>query len=748
MPPPGSRPLLAAKLIVPPPRRGGVVRSRLHERLRPVPGVRLTTVIAPAGWGKTTLLSAWAQDPQERRAVGWLSIDEADDEPVRFWTYALAALGAVAPDLAGPALAALGAPGLDPVDVALAALLNALTDQPPGHVLVLDDYHLVTAPAIHESVEFLLAYLPPALHLVIASRADPPLPLARMRARGTLAEIRVDDLRCTPAEGAALVAAVGEIGAGAAGGLVERTEGWPAGLQLAALTLRGAADPTASAAMIRGDQRHILDYFAAEVLVTLDADQRALLVRSSVLERLSGPLCDAVLGSTGSAAVLDRLDRADLFVTPVGDRWYRCHRLFRDVLRRELDTTAPEEVSELLGRAADWFLANGSVEQAVEHRMAAGDVVGACRLMRENIRWFFDHGAMAALLRMGERVATAVPDAHLYLMLAFAAGLSGQARRSVVWLAAAEPLIADDDEPFLGWSSLRAAADTTWATYGTQGDVAAALRYAERAVGLESDPAQWGHVVALNSLAGALLGAGRVTEATEVLQRSWRSPARRELPTLMVLQFAGLLTLGLVELGHDDAARDVLTEVADVAAAAERAWGDGAAAAIAMLRLAEARLAAQHDPAAALAVLHRAAELAQRWGRPTVLVGALTSLADAQWATGDRAGARISVDRAREAMSAEPVSPVAAGHLDALEARLGRGAVNQARHRGEPVEELTDRELAVLRALRGPLSAREIGAELYLSINTVKGYTKSLYRKLDVVTRADAVRRGRDLGLI
>jgi LuxR family maltose regulon positive regulatory protein len=733
---------------VPPPRRGAVVRSRLHERLLPVPGARLTTVVAPAGWGKTTLLAAWAHDPTEQRPVGWLSIDGADDEPVRFWTYALAALAAVAPDVAGGASAALGAPGLDPVGVALAALLNALTSCDEQYVLVLDDYHLLTDPAIHEGVEFLLAYLPPALHLVIATRVDPPLPLARMRARGTLAEIRVGDLRCTPDEGAALVAAVGEIAVEATGGLVERTEGWPAGLQLAALALRGAADPVASAATIRGDERHILDYFAAEVLDALDAEQRDLLVRCSVLERLSGPLCDAVLGTTGSAAVLDRLDRADLFVTPVGDRWYRCHRLFRDVLRAELDASDPVAAPALLIRAADWFLEHGRVEQAVEHRIAAGDALGACRLLREHIRWFFDHGTIAALLRMGEDAAASVEDAHLYLTLAFAAGLSGQADRSAAWLAAAEPLIEPDAAPFFGWGSLRAAADTTWATYGTSGDPEGALRYARRAVELEADPARWGHVVALNSLAGALLRTGRVQESTDVLQRSWLIPSRHELPVLMTLQFAGLLTLGLVELARFDDARAVIAEVTVTAGTAERAWGDGAAAALAMLRLGEARLAAADHPAAALPALRRAADLAESWGRATVLVGALTSLAAAQWTAGDRPAARTSLDRAREISTAEPAAPIAAAQLNELEARIGRAAVGHARRLGAVVEELTDRELAVLRALRGPLSAREIGAELYLSINTVKGYSKSLYRKLDVVTRAEAVRRGHELGLI
>ena len=747
---PNGRPLLVAKVVVPPPRPGTVVRSRLHEQLQHVPGTRLTTVVAPAGWGKSTLLAAWAHDPNQPRPVAWFSIDEADDEPVRFWTYALAALDRVAPEVAREPLAMLGGAGHDPLDVALPALLNALAASPGRYALVLDDYHLLRNPAIHESVEFVLSYLPSALQIVIAARSDPPLPLARMRARGELTEIRVTDLRCTAAEGAELVAAVGDIPAArfleTTRRLVESTEGWPAGLQLAALALRGVDDPVA-ASLVRGDERNIFDYFAAEVLVALDSRQRDLLVRGSVLERLSGPLCDAVLGVTGSGALLDRLDRANLFVTSLGERWYRCHRLFRDVLRLELETTDPGAAPVLLRRAAGWFLDHGRIEQALEYLLAAGDFEAANELLRHHVRWFFDRGAVAALLRLGEQVAAEITDVRLYLTLAFAAGMSGQAAPSARWLTAAEPLISDDGQPFMGWNSLRAAADTTWATFGGQGDVATTLGFAQRAVEREADSDRWGRVAANNSLAGALVGAGRVAEATDVLRRSWTNPAQGDVPTLMRLQYAGLLALGLVEEGDLDAARDIAADVAQTAADVESAWG-GAPAALAMLRLAEGRLAAIHDVVAALPILDRAAELAEQWGRPTVLVAALTSLAAAEWATGDRQAARTNLDRAREVCRTESVAPVATATFDELDTRIGRSTVGVARRRGDLVEELTDRELAVLRALRGPLSAREIGSELFLSINTVKGYSKSLYRKLDVVTRADAVRRGQDLGLI
>ncbi len=255
---PGARPLLTAKLIVPPPRPGSVLRPRLHHQLDASPGCRLTVVVAPAGWGKTTLLSAWAHDPVRANRVAWLSIDEADDEPVRFWTYLLSAVAAVAPELTTDALSALRAPGLDPVSIAVEALLNAATTwdaantHQDAYVLVLDDYHLLRDPGIHESVEFLLAYLPAALHLVIATRADPDLSLPRMRARGVLAEVRVDQLRCTPDEAVAVIAGVAEVSPAAARSVAERTEGWPAGLQLAALTLRASPDPRAAAARISG----------------------------------------------------------------------------------------------------------------------------------------------------------------------------------------------------------------------------------------------------------------------------------------------------------------------------------------------------------------------------------------------------------------------------------------------------------------------------------------------------------------
>jgi LuxR family maltose regulon positive regulatory protein len=459
-------------------------------------------------------------------------------------------------------------------------------------------------------------------------------------------------------------------------------------------------------------------------------------------------LCDAVLCTTDADDVLSELDRAGLFVSALGGGWYRCHHLFREVLRRELDKDPTHMAAALLGRAAQWFFSQDRLEEAIEHRLAAGDDEGAFDWLLAGERWFMDRGATAAFLRLGEQLASRVTEPRLFVTLAIAAGESGQAERCARWLDAAEPLIDTGSAPLPGWRTLRAEADTVWATFRVAGDAEAALRYASRAVDLEDDPTLYGHALARQALGAALAGAGRVAEGVEMLQDCWQSRGRRNLPSLLVLQQAGQLALILIEVGDLEGARRVTREVQDLAAAAEQAWSHGGAPALAGVRLAEARLVMATDPRASIPALQRAADLADGWGWATLLLLALVELAAAQWAVGDRAGARVNVAKAREVAGTGEARPAAVRRLEALEARIGRGATKAAQARGALVEELTDRELAILRALRGPLSAREIGSEMYLSINTVKGYTKSLYRKLGVVTRPDAVQRGHELGLI
>jgi LuxR family transcriptional regulator, maltose regulon positive regulatory protein len=750
------RPLLAGKLAVPLLQPSIVTRDRLIEMLDENGTRRLCVVVAPAGWGKTTLLAEWARRAGDRHSVAWVTLDETDDEPHRFWTYVVTALRTAAPDLGGGALAALRVPGIDPVDVALPALLNDLSASNARHTLILDDYHLLTDVRIHEAVEYLLSYLPPSLRLVITARFDPPLPLARMRARSELIEVRATDLRFSPTEAAGLVSAVGqiEVGADAVDALVDRTEGWAVGLKLAALTIRGSPDPAARVAEVRGDDRHIVDFLSSEVLDRLSADRRAFLVRTAVLDRLCGSLCDAVLGRTGSAAVLEALERADLFVVPLHAHreWYRYHRLFRDVLRRELEATAPATVPELHRRAADWYLAAGQVDEAVRLLTAAGDQQTAGGLLLSAEDAFLEQGAAATYLRLGDQLGDAVrQDPRLAVSMAGAAAQSGQADRVPVLLDVAEAGLGDAVPPYQGWCSLAAAAAMLRATYDSvvRADPPLMLAHAERAADLETDPTLEGYVITRMTLGAVLSGLDRREDAIPVLTDAWERSAQVEVPVFIRLQVAGLLAMCLFETGRADAARRLVHQVAPTVQRMVQALGDAAAPAVTFLMAIEGRLAYRdREPDTALRLLTRTAELARIAGHPSQTVYVLTALADAALAAGDRAAARAAIDEARETADTGVAFPATGRRLADAEQRIGRRAVRAARREGQLVEELTDRELSLLRALQGPLSQREIGAELYLSLNTIKGYTKSLYRKLGAASRAEAVERGRQLGLI
>ena len=387
--------LLATKLDVPQRRPGLLPRPRLLGRLAAGMEQELTLVCAPAGFGKTSLLGDWAR--HARQPVAWLSLDAGDDDPVRFWRYVAAALDRagiavgerLAPLLRGPQPASL--------ETVVTALINELVARSEEVTLLLDDYQLIQVPPIHDSLTLLLDRAPPMLRLVLASRADPPLPLARLRARGQLAELRERDLRFTMEESAALLRETSglELPASSLDAVATRTEGWVAGLQLAALSLHGHPDPAGFVATFSGSDRYVLDYLAEEVLDRQPEPLRLFLLDTSVLERLSGPLCDAVTGRTDSQRLLEQAERANLFLVPLDGqrRWWRYHRLFAGLLRARLRQTQPERVGGLHQAAAAWCERNGLVDDAIRHALAAGDQVWAVRLIERH----FD-----ALLRRAE----------------------------------------------------------------------------------------------------------------------------------------------------------------------------------------------------------------------------------------------------------------------------------------------------------------------------------------------------------
>ena len=378
-------PLLETKLHVPRWRRSLVARPRLSERLSRGAESALTLVSAPAGFGKTTLLAEWlAAAPADGRSVAWLSLDQRDNDPALFWTYLVAALKTAAPGIGAGALSLLQPPE-PPSEAGLVTLLNDLDAISNDVVLVLDDYHVIDARDVQDGMAFLLEHLPPQIHLVIASRTDPALPLARLRGRGELAEIRAADLRFTPGEAAAYLNGVMGLVLTAAdvAALEGRTEGWIAALQLAALSMQGREDVTAFIDGFAGDDRYIVDFLAEEVLQRQPEHVQHFLLQTSILDRLSGPLCDAVTGQDGGKAKLAALERGNLFLVPLDDRrrWYRYHQLFADVLHARLLDEQPDDVPDLHRRASAWYEQNDEPSEAIRHALAAQDFERAADLV-------------------------------------------------------------------------------------------------------------------------------------------------------------------------------------------------------------------------------------------------------------------------------------------------------------------------------------------------------------------------------
>ena len=385
----GPAPLLETKLYVPRSRRGLVPRPRLSERLDRGTASTVTLVSAPAGFGKTTLLTEWLAAgpaaPADERLVAWLSLDRGDNDPASFWAYVIAALRTVASGVGESALALLQAPQPPPIETVLTVLLNDLGATAGHIVLVLDDYHIIDSSDVQDGMAFLLDHLPPRLHVVIASRADPALPLARLRGRGELVEIRAAELRFTPDEAAAyLNEMMGlQLTARDVAALEGRTEGWIAALQLAALSMQGRDDVAGFIAGFAGDDRYVVDYLGEEVLQRQSERVQAFLLQTSILGRLNGPLCDAVTGQSGSKAMLEALDRGNLFLVPLDDRrrWYRYHQLFADVLHARLLDEQPGQVPDLHRRASAWYQQNGEPSEAISHALAARDFDRAADLV-------------------------------------------------------------------------------------------------------------------------------------------------------------------------------------------------------------------------------------------------------------------------------------------------------------------------------------------------------------------------------
>jgi LuxR family maltose regulon positive regulatory protein len=431
--------LLATKLRVP--RSHDVlVRPRLLERLEEAASRELLLVSAPAGFGKSTLLAEWARGGG--RPVAWVSLDADDNDPARLWRYLVAAVEQLHPGLEERALPLLHAPDQPALEALVTAVVNELAAAQRELSIVLDDYHVIESRPIHESLALLLERLPPGVHVAIAGRGDPPLPLARMRARGQLAEVRAEDLRFTPDEAVSLMREVWGLDLPEASVLElgDRTEGWVTGLQLAALTLRRGVDPAGLIKGFSGGHRYVLDYLTGEVLERQPDDVRRFLLDTSIVERLTGPLCDAVTGRSDGQRMLEDLERANLFLVALDEerRWYRYHRLFADLLHVRLRAEDTERPPGLHRRAAAWFEEHGLIDDAVRHAMAADDPHLAARLVEESFDEVLRRGEGATLRRWLAALPAEVVRSRPRLSLAQALAAFNAGR-----LEAVEPLLKD-----------------------------------------------------------------------------------------------------------------------------------------------------------------------------------------------------------------------------------------------------------------------------------------------------------------
>ena len=729
-----ERLVVASKLAAPAFRSGHVPRPTLVARLGAMRGRKLTLIAAPAGFGKTTLLAEWlAKNP--RAKVAWVSLDDADNDPLRLWSHIVAALSRVLPAMRRNGDLLEDAAESQQV---IPKLVNILGSTQVA--LVLDDYHFVTASRCHESVALFLKHLPETVHVVLSSRREPPLPLGRLRAAGELGELRADDLRFSLDETHALL--VESLGVSLSPAdeerLQEKTEGWPAALYLAALSLQDTEDVHAFVARFTGSNRHIADYVTSEVLGSTDAKTRDFLLRTSVLDDLSGSLCDAVLELDHSGERLRELERSNLFVVPLDDTRdrYRYHALLRSLLRFELDSREPELVRGLHERASAWFEADGRIEQAVEHAVQSGNTDLAARLIT---RHWGEVAGRRGRIRVALHWLEALPPATvsdepaLALVHAMLASSEGEAVDGVL-AAAEEAAERRSGLPLpLGTSSPRLEAAIVRATLPST-DVGRALANARMTAALARDAGSRAQAVATTALAYWSLLAGREHDALPLARQALHTPMASSFPLLWALQHA-IASLAAASLG-DDVVADVLAERA---VSVVEQTGHTETPRAALVWIADGARAGRNGSVdAATASLRHAAGLAKPRELALERALALLTLAALPGGTeGDDAvaEARLAVEGAADA-------GVVGKLLAATQARSG------PRERSDDEDEISAAELRVLRLLPTRLTQREIGRELYLSFNTVKTHTRALYRKLGVADRREAVSRARTRRLI
>ena len=731
--------VLEPKLMLPRVHPRMLRRARLHEVLDREPGTALTMIDAAVGYGKTTLLRSWCIERPE--AVIWMTLDAADDDPVRLWTHLATAVERLGEGLGGRALMCLGVRGAT-VETAVDELMNGLVAYGQPVTIVLDDLHTVGSERSFRSIAYAIERLPAKTRVLASTRSDPAISLARLRARGALVEIRSRELAFTVDEARDLILREGiELSDESVELLVERTEGWPAGLYLAALWLRDIEDPAQGVRSFAGSARHVADYVTDEVLAALPRHTRDFLLGTSVLGRFTPDLCDAVLEREDSAVVLAELARSNMFLVALdaGGEWYRYHHLFGELLRLELGS---EQAPALRRRAAAWCRAHGLIEDAIEYAAAAGDAETVAELLAEHHLEFIWGGRLGQFLGWVRWLSSELLLEHpsLPVLGAFAAAMLAHSEvETQQLLSVAER--ARQQQPQLWSPHVEAVAEVTRAASIERGNVGAAVGHGRRAVAAARAGADVLSVGVLASLSQALFFAGELDEARRIALQAVERPDAPDVPDGYVGGL-GLLALVDAEQGRPVSAEAWAGEA--ISFARKRFQADSWVTSLAHLGLALACTTIGRLDEAEREALR--GERLRRSPQPTVgHAHALLVLAQVHVARSRLERATTVFERARREIAGFP-DP---GRLQAIAATVEQDLITARANAGNGVvEQPTGAELAVLRCVAAGLSRRETGAQLYISLNTVKTHIRELYRKLGTTSRADAVARAEALSLL
>ena len=642
-----SFPLLSTKLFVPPPRQSLVQRPRLVERLSRGLMLPLSLISAPAGFGKTTLISEWrASNAGRDYPIAFLSLEGDDNDPIRFLTYFVTALGTLKPDLAESALGILQSPQPPPLQAFLTGVINDLNEIDHPFAIVLDDYHVISAEPIHEAMVYILDHMPRQMHLVLLTRSDPPLPLARLRVRNQLLEIRAEDMRFTPVEAADFFNRVMDLplSADVVSALEQHTEGWIAGLQLAAVALQTphmqeqSEDRAEFIRAFTGSHRYIADYLVAEVLSRQPEPVQSFLLQTSILDRMTAELCDQLTGRANSQAILRQVEGANLFLVPLDAdrRWYRYHHLFADVLRSQLHQTFPEQIAGLHSHAADWFEQNNFVPEAIQHSLTAGDQLHAARIVEKNALPMLMRGDAVTVLKWIEALTPVIQD-HLWLVIYQSWGYicTGQLEKIESALQSVETQI-NTSKLNMDWDAVRAHIAAIRAlVFLRRGEVPHAIELGHQALECLPPSAANIHSVIVYTLGEANWLAGDLEGAKHAFSEASLIDAATGNVLAAVLALSSVAVL-MTEQGELHRAAENYQTAIQMATRPNGRLLPAAARACLGLSSLEYEW---NDLQASTSHLEQSLELGRRWGNPDTLAGIHLMKARLLQAEGDTPGA-------------------------------------------------------------------------------------------------------------